>query len=571
MRDAIWEQFECDATHAETLVRELDVHPVVARLLCLRGLESPESADRFLNPSLDHLHDPRRLIDMDVAVDRLEAAIATHERIVIHGDYDVDGITSTVILGRALELLGANVTHFVPERVRDGYGLQPQTLERLHAEGARVVVSVDCGIRADEAAATARALGLDLIITDHHEPGDKLPSALAVVNPKRSDCDYPDKNLAGVGVALKVVQELCRRADRTRWLPAFVKIAAIGTLADVVPLKGENRVISKLGLDALSSGRHTTGLRSLLEAAGLTGKQLDGFHVSFVLAPRINAAGRMSTPDIAARLLLIADEKQAVEAASLAEQLNTENLRRREEEAGVLEQAVQIVEADPELDDRRVLVVGGEGWHRGVIGIVASRLVERFRRPAIVASIDQGVAHGSCRSIEAFDMLEALEHSRDLFDKFGGHRQAAGLTMAAAKLDTLRTRINDYACARLGLDDLRPRLRIDAEIALRDVDDRLVQGLASLGPFGKGNPRPVFLARQVELARGPRIIKERHLRMSLRQDGRVLQAMAWRAADRSSFVEANRASLDVAFSIEESEYRGERYVELHISDMRAAT
>src|SRR5687767_13994111 len=310
----IWHEAPCDDAAAVRLGADLDVSPITARLLCMRGLADAEDARRFLSPSLADLHDPFALADMEPAVERVLAAIARKERIAIHGDYDVDGVTSTVILRRALELLGADVIHFIPERLRDGYGLQPAALERLHADGVRLVISVDCGIRAAEAAERATALGLDLIITDHHEPDSSLPRALAVINPKRHDCTYPDKNLAGVGVALKLVQALCARSGRSSWLPAFVKIAAIGTLADVVPLVGENRVIAKLGLEMLSNGRHTVGLRSLLEASGLTNKTLDGFHVSFLMAPRINAAGRMSRPDIATRLLLAIDEGQLAEA-----------------------------------------------------------------------------------------------------------------------------------------------------------------------------------------------------------------------------------------------------------------
>jgi single-stranded-DNA-specific exonuclease len=266
MKSILWEHLPCDDEAVRRLAAALTLHPTVARLLCQRGLHDPDAATRFLRPSLDQLHDPWLLSDMAKAIERLEAAIARKERIAIHGDYDVDGITSTVILRRALEMLGADVVHFIPERLRDGYGLQAAAIERLHGEGVRLVVSVDCGIRGTEAALKARELGIDLIITDHHEPEGTLPPAFAVINPKRHDCVYPDKNLAGVGVALKVVQALCQRADKTKWLPAFVKIAAIGTLADVVPVVGENRVIAKLGLGSLSSGRHTVGLRALLEA-----------------------------------------------------------------------------------------------------------------------------------------------------------------------------------------------------------------------------------------------------------------------------------------------------------------
>ena len=314
----IWQPVPCDDAQADVVARELGISPITARLLCIRGLGELDLARRFLSPSLDDLHDPFQLADMAPAVERILGAIARQERIAIHGDYDVDGVTSTVILRRALELLGADVVHFIPERLRDGYGLQTPALDRLHADGVRLVISVDCGIRAADAARHATSLGLDLIITDHHEPDEALPVALAVINPKRRDCAYPDKNLAGVGVALKLVQALCLKSGRAAWLPAFVKIAAIGTLADVVPLVGENRVIAKLGLGMLSTGPHKVGLRSLLDVCGLTGKEIDSYHIGFVIGPRVNAAGRMSTPDIAARLLLASDEMMADEARALA-------------------------------------------------------------------------------------------------------------------------------------------------------------------------------------------------------------------------------------------------------------
>src|SRR5688572_13611806 len=439
----IWEEKPCDDSAATRLEAELQVSPTTARLLCMRGLGDLDHAQRFLSPSLGDLHDPFALKDMEPAVERVLAAIARRERIAVHGDYDVDGVTSTVILRRALEIAGADVVHFIPERMRDGYGLQPASVERLHAEGARLVISVDCGIRGMDAARKARELGLDLIITDHHEPDVELPCALAVINPKRHDCSYPEKNLAGVGVALKLVQALCGRTGRSNLLPAFVKIAAIGTLADVVPLVGENRVIAKLGLGMLSRGPHRVGLRSLLDVCGLTGKDIDSYHIGFVLAPRVNAAGRMSSPDIAARLLLAADEAMGEEARELAGMLDSENIRRQQEEAEIVAQARKAVETDLDIGSRAVIVVAGEGWHRGVIGIVASKLVDAFHRPAIVLSTDGDGAHGSCRSIPAFNMLAALESCADVMVKFGGHKQAAGLTIEAGRIRELRARVND--------------------------------------------------------------------------------------------------------------------------------
>ena len=551
------------------LTTELRISPITARLLCIRGLGDLDVANRFLAPSLEHLHDPFRLADMAVGVDRILGAIERRERIAIHGDYDVDGVTSTVILRRALELLGADVTHFIPERLRDGYGLQPAALDRLHAEGVRLVISVDCGIRGVEAALHARALGIDLIITDHHEPDTTLPDAVAVINPKRHDCTYPDKNLAGVGVALKLVQALCGRTGRSSWLPAFVKVAAIGTLADVVPLIGENRIIAKLGLAMLSKGPHKVGLRSLLDVCGLTGKDIDSYHIGFVLAPRVNAAGRMSSPDIAARLLLASDEGMAVEARELAEQLNTENLRRQQEEADIVTQAKKAVETDLEIGSRTVIVVAGEGWHRGVIGIVASKLVDAFHRPAIVLSIDGDVAHGSCRSIPSFNMLGALESCGELMIKFGGHKQAAGLTIEAARIRELRARVNEFADDCLGPDDLRPRLWIDGALAFRSINEQIASELGSLAPFGAGNPCPIFRASRVEIVDGPRRVKDRHLKMAFKQDGRVLRGIAWRASERESFVTEHRAAIDLAFSLEQDTWNGERYLQLSVADFKA--
>ena len=570
MRPLLWEHLACADAQASALAASLQIDPVVARLLCLRGLGDPDAATRFLNPSLDHLLDPFQLADMPTAVDRLLGAVERRERIAVHGDYDVDGVIATVILRRALELLGGDVVHFIPHRILDGYGLLPEAVDRLHAQqDVRVIVSVDCGIRSDAAARRARDLGVDLIITDHHEPDLTLPDALAVINPKRHDCTYPDKDLSGAGVALKLVQALCARTGRQGWLPAFIKMAAVGTLADVVPLRGENRVIAKLGLERLSQGPHTVGLRALLEASGLTGKPIDSFHVGFVLAPRINAAGRMSTPDLATRLLLAVDEGMADEARLLAEQLNAENTERQREEAEILVQARRAVETDPDVGAHGLLVVSGDGWHRGVIGIVASKLVDAFHRPAIVLAIEEDVAYGSGRSIPGFDLLAALERCRDLFTRFGGHRQAAGLTLEASRLKEFRTRITEDADARLGPDELTPRLRIDGALPLPAITAGVIAGVATLAPFGVGNRRPIFHADGVAIVDGPRTVKERHLKMSVRQGQRVFRAIAWQAAERADFLNAHRAALNLAFSLTENHYRGQTFVELSVADVQA--
>lgn len=564
----IWNTRPHDEAAASTLATALGVSTITARLLAIRGILDPDEASRFLNPSLDQLHDPLKLAGLECAADRLLVAITHRERIAVHGDYDVDGITSTVILRRALELLGADVGHFIPERLTDGYGLQPATIDRLHREGVKLIVSVDCGIRAPEAARRARELGVDLIITDHHEPDDELPDACAVVNPKRHDCSYPDKNLAGVGVALKLVQALCARAGKSAWLPAFVKIASIGTLADVVPLVGENRIIAKLGLQMLTKGPHKVGLRALLEAAGLTGKTIDSYHIGFMVAPRINAAGRMSTPDIATRLLLASDEAMAEEAKALADQLEAENTKRRAEDQDILAKAKKIVETDPDVGARSVLVVAGEGWHRGVIGIVASKIVDAFYRPAIVLSIDGDMAHGSCRSIAGFDMLEALTSCAPMMKRFGGHKAAAGLQIETSRIKEFRAAINEFADARLGPDDLRPSLWLDGPLALSEINERVMNEFAALAPFGPGNPRPRFHTNHVAIVDGPRILKDRHLKLSVKQNGRVLRAIQWNAAEREAHLVAKKDAVEIAYTVEENEYQGNKYVELRLEDFR---
>ena len=562
----VWRYLECDAHAAETIARALSIDPVVARLLVQRGMADPAQAERFLRPSLDQLHDPFRLADLAAGADRLLGAVTRHEAIAVHGDYDVDGITSTVMLRRALELLGADVAHYIPERLRDGYGLQPTAIDRLHADGVRVVVSVDCGIRSREAAERARDLGVDLIITDHHEPDTTLPPALAVINPRRSDCRYPDKDLAGVGVAFKLVQALCIRADRARWLPGFLKLAAIGTLADVVPLRGENRVISKVGLDRLSAGGHTVGLQALLEASGVAGQRVGSEDVTFRVAPRINAAGRMSSPDLATRLLLATDRGSESEARELAAQLDAENTRRRDEEATVVAEARRVIERDPEIGAGSGLVVWGEGWHRGVIGIVASKLVDRFARPAIVLSIDGEQAHGSGRSIPGFDLLGALERCADLLTRFGGHRQAAGLVLETARLKEFRVRFAEHAGQVLRPEDLVPRLTVDGPLPLTAIGGGLLADLSAMEPFGIGNPRPVFHAAPVEVVDGPHTLKKRHLRMTVRQGRARFPAIAWRAAERAATFTDHRMGLNLAYSLTENTYQGSTSLQLTVAD-----
>ena len=454
--------------------------------------------------------------------------------------------------------------------MRDGYGLQPAAIERLHADGVRLIVSVDCGIRAGDAARRARELGVDLIITDHHEPEGTLPDAFAVINPKRADCTYPDKYLAGVGVALKVVQALCDRAGKNKWLPAFVKIAAIGTLADVVPLVGENRVIaqprSRVSDQGTARDRPPIAPRRL-RTDGEDDRQLSHrFHARAARqCRRPHEHARHRRPPAARHRRRRWGRRPARSRSSCATRTRgastrkpTSSHRRRRRSRPI-----------PPSARTTFWSWVGSGWHRGVIGIAASKLVDTYHKPSIVLSIDGDIAHGSCRSIPDFDVLAALEHCSDLFVKFGGHKQAAGLTMEAARVPEFRARINAYADAVIEPEQLRPRLRIDGPLPLRTITQDLVQGLDMLGPFGLANPRPVFHASGVEIVDGPRMLKERHLKMTFAQDGRRFRAIAWRAAERADFLEKNRSAMNLAFSLDRNEFQGETYLELSVADFKA--
>ena len=468
-----------------------------------RGITKAAEAYAFLNPSPDHLHDPLLMLGMDLAVERLERAIAAHEPILLYGDYDVDGTTAVVLLKTAIEMLGGEARFHLPHRLREGYGLQSSVLEEAHAGGVRLVVTVDTGMRALEEAETARRLGLDLIVTDHHLPAadERAPHALAILNPNQPGCPYPEKSLCGAAIAMKLAQALLERRDpartREKTLPSFLKMAAIATIADAVPLLGENRVIAALGLSELRRPVGA-GLRALFAAAALdpAARRLTGYDVAFRLAPRINAAGRM---DVASEVIELFTTRSPVRAAELAAKLERLNRERRDAEASALAAIESRLATDAEIASDRLLVIDGDGWHRGVIGILASRVVERTAKPAIVVSVEDGVAHGSGRSVDGFHLLDAVESCADLFTRFGGHAFAVGFAMPAAALPELKRRLRLYAEEHLAAREPEHLLRIHAELPLDRITPVLAGWLRKLEPFGHGNPEPVFVARRVRL------------------------------------------------------------------------
>lgn len=528
----------------------LGIPAAAARILFQRGFHDVRSAAHFLNPRIEDLHDPFLLRDMDRAVERIRVAIALREPIEIHGDYDVDGVTSTVVLNKAFELAGAQSGWHIPHRLHDGYGMQPAAVEEAAQRGVRLIVSVDNGIRAAAAIARANELGVDVIVTDHHLPETELPPALAVINPNRADCSYPNPNLCGAGVAFKLAHAILTRAGwpdsrLNRVLESFLKLVAIATVADIVPLTGENRVIVKHGLNGLGDVRNP-GLRALLDAAGFTDRIPDASEVGFRIAPAINASGRMDSAGKAVRMFLTDDKD---EANRIARDLITLNTERQTTERAIVKEIFDRCLETPVTDSDAALVLWGDRWHRGVVGIVASRVVERFHRPAIVLGVENGVAQGSGRSIEAFHLLEALEGMRELFIKFGGHAHAAGLTLEESSLETLRERMRAWAAERLTPEDLRPTVEIDAVIEFGEIDDALWRALERIAPFGMGNRRPLFAARNVELAGPPQIWKEKHIRIAAKQGGRTLMMKGWGLSDLADELRFVK-TVDIAFEID---------------------
>lgn len=528
----------------------LTIPAAAARILYQRGFRDAASTKRFLNPAIGDLHDPFLLRDMGCAVQRIRQAIGENQRIEIHGDYDVDGVTSTVLLKKALEFAGAEASWHIPHRLHDGYGLQSSAVEDAAARGVRLIISVDNGIRAGAAIARANELGVGVIVTDHHLPEAALPPALAVINPNRPDCSYPNPNLCGAGVAFKLAHAILKGAEwgearLKRVLESFLKLVAIATVADIVPLTGENRVIVKHGLNGLADARNP-GLRALLEAAGFAGRVPDAGEVGFRIAPAINASGRMDSAGHAVRLFLTDDRE---EARSIARDLFALNVERQTAERAIVNEIFERCLETPVTDADAALVHWGEGWHRGVVGIVASRIVERFHRPAIVLGVENGVAHGSGRSIQAFHLLEALEGMSELFTKFGGHAHAAGLTLPESSLEVFRERLRIRAAERLTPEDLQPRVEIDAVIEFGEINDALWRALEQIAPFGMGNERPLFGARNVELAGAPQVWKEKHLRIAAKQGGRTLVMKGWGMAELAEELREVK-TVDVAFEIE---------------------
>jgi single-stranded-DNA-specific exonuclease len=578
-RYARWEIPANDEAQAALLARDAQLPLTLAKLLLGRGISTAAGAAAFLAPTLDHLADPYSMLGMRAAVARIEAAIADRQPILIYGDYDVDGTTAIVLLKTAIEMLGGIVRYHIPHRLRDGYGMQAEILARTAAEGVRLVISVDTGIRAFAAADEAERLGLDLIVTDHHLPevGVGLPHALAVLNPNQPGCGYQCKHLCGAGVAFKLSQALLEAHDarngtaraQTKILPSFLKMLVIATVADSVPLLGENRVFAAVGIEELRRPVNT-GLRALMQVAKLdpSVKPLTATDIAFRLAPRINAAGRMEVASDVVDLFTTRDPARAHELAAKLEALNQD---RRNTEARALAEIERRLADDPEFTDSRCVVMDGHGWHRGVIGILASRIVDRTAKPALVIAHEAGEAYGSGRSIEGFHLLNALEACADLFTRFGGHAHAVGFSLPSDRVSELRSRIESHAASHLTPETAARKLRCDAELDLTAITPVLFSWLEKLHPTGMGNEEPVFVARAVEVDGPPRTMKEKHLRLRLKQGAAAFPALGWDWAQRATEMAIGVGTrVDIAYRLRHNDHPEFGGLELEIIDLRPA-
>jgi single-stranded-DNA-specific exonuclease len=588
-----WQINTPDLEKAAALATSAHIPQVIAELLLARGIDNAEAAHRFLNPEISQLHDPFLMLGMVAAVDRIERAVAQGETILLYGDYDVDGTTAVVLLKTAIEMLGgmhgdpskAKVRFHVPHRLREGYGIQSAVLEAAAAEGVSLVISVDTGMRAFAEARVAQRLGLDLIITDHHLPdaGDEIPIAHALLNPNQPGCNYPEKSLCGAAIAFKLAQAVLQRRDpvrtREKTIPSFLKMVALATVADAVPLKGENRVLAALGIRELHRPAGL-GLRALFKAAGVdpSTKQLTSFDLGFRLGPRINAAGRM---DIAAEVVELFTTRDAPRAHELAEKLERLNTERRETEAEALRQVEERLATDPQLAENRMLVLAGDGWHRGVIGILASRVVDRTAKPAIVVSIEDGVAYGSGRSIDGFPLLEAIETCADLYTRFGGHAFAVGFALPASNLPEMERRLYAFAAQKLAGKPVEQVLHIHAELPLDRVTPALAGWLHKLEPLGHGNPEPVFLVRNLRLAAPVRLMKEKHIRLELISQLKSGQsgpphlapayAVGWNLARRSHELGLQQGrEINMAYRIRENDHPQYGGIQIEIAGIELA-
>jgi len=563
MNQTVWHLFP-PREEAKSISTELGIPLEIAQVLVNRNVTEPEAAQEFLFGTLDGLHDPFLMKDMREAVERIKQGIYQREKILIFGDYDVDGILSVVMLHRALESLGAEVDYFIPERLKEGYGIKEEYIKIVLERKAGLVISVDCGIKAMPFAKRAREEGIDVIITDHHIPGDSLPEASAILNPVLQNSGYPDKNLAGVGVVFKLIQALFAKEEKSLSLPWYLKLVSIGTVADVGQLRGENRLLVKFGLKALEDVSDP-GLSSLMEICRLKGRSVSAGDIGFRIGPRINAAGRMGKTDLAVKLFFTNSLPESLELVSHLDELNSRRQRKQEK---IYKQALERIRKSS-LDDRyRFLILGCEEWHRGVLGIVASKLKDFFHRPVLLFSYENGKAYGSGRTISEFPLIDCLHECKDWLLDYGGHSMAVGCVLERENMIFFRKAVNDFARSRITDDHLRRKISIDSKIDFTDLTSSFIEKFSLLSPFGAGNPKPVFLTERAEVLGEPKEIKGRHSKLVVNRKGRIFEALGW---NRNDWAQSFRRGdiIDLVYSFQFSEYMGEKRLNLSLEDIKA--
>ncbi len=566
IRSSDWITRPRDRAAEEELSRQLGLHPILSAVLLGRGLSDTSQAERFLSPSLDDLHDPFLLPDMEQAVDRVLRALREKEPLLVHGDYDADGITATTLLVRFLSKLGADVHYYLPHRFHDSYGLSERAV-RQSADVAGLIIATDCGVRDHEAVACACEQGQDVIIVDHHEPGESLPENALVVNPKRADSVYPDRELAAVGLSFKLASGLCERLDLSQksLQRAFLDLVAIGTVTDICPLVGENRAMTAVGLQLLPYTRKV-GLQILMELCEI-GECVTAQDIGYRIGPRLNAVGRMADPTDALELLLTEDEH---EARRIALHLDSLNSQRRSEQDAIFRQALKMVEDEVDLASDRVIVLAKQGWHRGVVGIVASKVLEQTGLPTLMMAVEGTIARGSARSIGAFDVSEALNCCSDLLDRHGGHSMAAGFELQADRVAELRDRLNEIGRSTLDDDDLRPTVMIDAEVTLAEVDESLVRQLERLQPCGAENPEPLFVTRDVKVLQARTVgAGGAHLKLAVEAGGRQVDCIGFGLGEQLESAHSG-SRVDLCFVPNVDDYTGVERLQLRVTELRRA-
>lgn len=548
------------------LAESFDMPPVIAQILVGKGLTSKDEIDDFFHPSLDKLSDPMAIPGMSKAIKRLVDALRHKERILIFGDYDVDGITATALMYDVLSSFGADVCWYLPDRLIDGYGLSPDGIDEAKKQGAKLLLSVDCGITGVEETRYALKQGIECIITDHHEPGDTLPDAVALVDPKLGDADSPVRDMAGVGVAFKIAEALYNELelDKTE-LYEHLDLVGLGTIADIVPLTDENRIVSRYGLRTLEATKKP-GLKALLQITGLWGNELSSWHIVFVLAPRINAAGRIGNPALAFKLLTTLNPTEASEFAVL---LDAENKKRKELDERIFDEAVEMVKKKVDLSRDKAIVLASDKWHIGVIGIVASRLVERFNRPAIMISTQDGEGKGSARSIGNFHILNAIKECKQYLSRYGGHKFAAGLCVAEDKIEKFKECFNNYVGRHLTDNDMIPMLDLDAQIFPAEISMELMKWLDMFAPYGPENMRPVFLMQNARLAARPQIIGQEHIRFRIHgKNDKPVDVVGFGMAEHYRQLQERKEPVNLAFVVETNSYYGYPKLQLRLKDIK---